>query len=394
MDKAENLMDRAVQAREAGRLEEHADLEDFWKSLARCGTFCVTDILDIIASGILVLSREETIVFANARASELLDLPQEALKGSHVSSIFMPEDRGVLAPNLLSLIRKQGAYQMDVMLRRGRLSSFLALFSGYWWAERGLYILSINDITRVKGIEQVLSSSERMLHIGRMLDDISHQIRNPVLAIGGFARRLARTKVERPDYVKVIMEESRRLETLLDVLSSYIQLPRPKFAFAEVSQIEEALRRWIQKIEKGSGAGAKFSLEAQARDVQVIADIWLLEQAVTPVIMNALEAYEALGEAARVEIRLAGISKGRGGCTIEIEDFGEGIRPTLVNRVFHPFFTTKTGHIGMGLTFTKRIVDELDGCVEIASTLGRGSCVTITLPGERRRDIRNRLLEQ
>lgn len=392
MDKADNMMEMAKKGMDASQLEDPACLEDFWKSLSRCGTFSVADILDIIASGILVLSRDETILFANTRAVHLLDIPQSVLKGSHVSSIFMPEDRQVLARNLLSLIREQGAYQMDLMLKRGRLSNFLALFAGYWWDERELFVISINDITRVKGIEEVLNSSERMLHIGRMLDDISHQIRNPVLAIGGFARRLAKTEVERPDYVQVIMEESRRLETLLDVLSSYIQLPRPKFSFMEVAQIEAAFKRWIQRVEKGFDHEIAFELTSTGKEASVIADLWLLEQALVPVVINAVEAYETKEGMARIRIRVEGSEEAGGGCTIEIEDFGEGIRPTLVNRVFHPFFTTKTGHIGMGLTFTKRIIDDLDGSVEICSSLGSGSRVSISLPGERRRQIRRHLL--
>jgi signal transduction histidine kinase len=79
---------------------------------------------------------------------------------------------------------------------------------------------------------------------------------------------------------------------------------------------------------------------------------------------------------------------------IEISDSGPGIRPPLLSRIFHPFFSTKTGHLGMGLTFTRQIMEELGGSVETASSVNQGTTVTMRLPGDRRRPIRTTPLEE
>lgn len=89
-------------------------------------------------------------------------------------------------------------------------------------------MVTVRDISRLKGLERILRRSERLAFLGRMLDDISHQIRNPVLSIGGFARRLAKMDIPRQEYVRVILDEAARLELLLETLTSFIGLPRAR----------------------------------------------------------------------------------------------------------------------------------------------------------------------
>jgi len=248
-------------------------------------------------------------------------------------------------------------------------------------------INTISDISRLKDIERQLKGSERMIYLGQMLDDISHQIRNPVLAIGGFARRLMTTCLEKPEYVKVIMEEARRLELLLDVLTRFIQLPKPRFALYKAQTIIDMIAELAQEICEQHGVTLKLSILYESRE-KVVTDVTLLKKAVEAVLTNSCEACLEDSEQAFVRICFEQAVEGPWSLKVCVKDNGQGIRPPLMERIFHPFFTTKTGHLGMGLTFTKRIMEEIGGRIQMESSLGKGTEVTLILPGDRRKTIR------
>ena len=347
-------------------------------------------ILDAINSGIIILDEKTKILFANSKARTLLGLDQE-IKSLKFKDLFLKEDQEILSANIIKLSDLQGEFEGEVLLKRGDKDRFMALLSVSLWKFDGnkAYVVTINDLTRLKGVERVLKGSERMVYLGRMLDDISHQIRNPVLAIGGFARRLLKTNVERPEYVKIILEEAGRLELLLDELTDFIQLPKPRFSIYKSSDIIEFVAKVSGDTARLFNTGIKFD-SLVPNDLSLVTDLVLLKRAVEPVIQNACESYFEVERSPMVKVSFEKGPSRKEELKIVVEDFGCGIRPPLMERVFHPFFTTKTGHIGMGLTFTKRIMEELEGNVEIESNFNKGTKVFLLIPGERRRPIRTK----
>jgi len=349
-------------------------------------------ILDAINSGIIILDHEARMVFLNSKAKELLNLDRNGFEGMELAEIFMPDDRKILVPNILRSVRKAGEFEGEFMLRRMPSESFMAFFSSYYWqqADSGIYIISFNDISRLKGMEEILKRSEHMVYLGRMLDDISHQIRNPVLAIGGFSRRLLKTRLERPEYVKIILEESRRLEMLLDVLTEFIQIPKPRFVKTTSGEIMDMAIGHSGDIATQFDVELKVYTEGSDKKALVITDVNLFKKALEPVVINACEAFLESDRRAVASLKFCFPLSDAGGMEIEVSDRGPGIRPPLLTRIFHPFFSTKTGHLGMGLTFTKRIMEELQGHVEVHSALNQGTLVRMRLPGDRRRAIRTK----
>ena len=356
----------------------------------------INNLLDAVNSGIIILDKHENMVFFNSRARKLLGIEKGQLDNRHISQIFMPDDRKILVPNILSASRNAGEFEGEFLLRRMPNSSFMALFSCHYWKQGSdaIYIITFNDISALKKVERMLEQSERMVYLGRMLDDISHQIRNPVLAIGGFSRRLLKTRLEKPEYVNVILDESRRLEMLLDVLTEFIQLPKPRFSAESSEKIWEISTRLAREIT------AQFDVELRTKGPEkipgslVITDTILFRRALEPVVVNACEVFLESDRKPVVTLKFSAPLNRAGGMQIEISDPGPGIRPPLLSRIFHPFFSTKTGHLGMGLTFTRQIMEELGGSVETASSVNQGTTVTMRLPGDRRRPIRTTPLEE
>ena len=349
-------------------------------------------ILDAINSGILILNDYQKIVFANSRAKSLLGLNNDLI-GRGFEELFLPDDQQILAKNILKLSERQGEFDGEVLLKKATETTFMAYLSVSFWNinDKKTYIVTINDISRLKRVEKVLKNSEKMVYLGQMLDDISHQIRNPVLAIGGFARRLLKTRLEHPEYVKIIIDEAKRLEMLLDELTEFIQLPKANFAIYNTTSVVDFITEIAKEITQKFNAKLLIKNNIQNEKI-VLTDFVLLKRAVEPILINACEAYFEKEGPLEITLSFSILDEKRGGLKISIEDKGIGIRAPIIERIFHPFFTTKTGHLGMGLTFAKRIMEELDGDINLKSSLNKGTKVILELPGDRRRLIRTNLI--
>jgi signal transduction histidine kinase len=139
------------------------------------------------------------------------------------------------------------------------------------------------------------------------------------------------------------------------------------------------MAKWISRI------SSSFPTET------VLADPKIFIRALEAVVINALDAYEHEDMEKIIEFRVEPIvDKSTWACAFCVKDKGSGIKPSVLPNIFSPFFTTKTGHIGMGLTFAHRIMEEQIGDIAIESSVGKGTILTLYLSKDRRRDIRTK----
>jgi signal transduction histidine kinase len=108
---------------------------------------------------------------------------------------------------------------------------------------------------------------------------------------------------------------------------------------------------------------------------RIQADRRLLERAVVNLVENALQA---VGESGRITVRLRRADLGR--LQVEVEDTGPGIEPEIRDRVFEPFFSTKTSGSGLGLALVKRIAEDHGGGVALEQAPGGGTRAVLWLP--------------
>jgi PAS domain S-box-containing protein len=352
----------------------------------------VEHLLEIINSAILLVDQHDRIVLANSKAARMFGMDLGKLKGNSITALFMPDDRRIFAQNILKITRTEGEFEGEAMLLRGDGTSFIGLLATSSWPhKKGLgAVIIIHNITKLKGIERLLKKSERMAFLGRMLDDMSHQIRNPVLAIGGFARRIANMELPRQDYAEIILDESARLESLLGTLTEFINLPRPRPEPIPIRQILEGIEPRLKRLAEEHGATWVSRCPDHLLKDTAMADLRTFKQAMEAVVINACEAYEDRDGEHLVELEVAPTDREPWACVFTVRDKGSGIRPHILPHVFDPFFATKTGHIGMGLTFAKRILEEQAGDISINSSLDEETSVMLYLTRDRRRNLRVR----
>jgi len=350
----------------------------------------IKEILNSIRAAVIIVNSNYEIVLVNHHASNLFK--SDKLIGMSIKNLFPIEDRDILLPNILNLTREKKEFETQAMLKRTDNSTFIALISTSicrW--DDSLIVFLIYDISGEKELERFLRQSERMAFLGRMLDDISHQIRNPVLSIGGFARRLLKVDGCKKEYVNVILESSSRLELLLSTLRSFISLPKANLEFTSVSKLLEQIESPLKEVANSMNGELNIKVIPDS-NWSVLVDPLLFKKAIVDIVKNGFEAYMPSKEPKIVNFTL--ISSSDSIRTFIIEDFGTGINPKYESMIFDPFFTTKTGHIGMGLTFAKRIIEEQEGSIYIESKLGQGTKALITLKSDRRRLIRRKLVNK
>jgi len=349
----------------------------------------IGEILNIVHNAVFLLDAENRVLFANSQMRKMFKANAEQLIGLQFETIFMPEDRAIMARNILKLTREKGEFDCETMLLCLDETSFLGLIccAHFQWEGEGLIAATIHDITKMKSIERMLKLSEHDTFLGRMLDDISHQIRNPVLAIGGLAKRMSRGE-ETEKYAEIISSESRRLEKLLDTLNDFIHLPRPELKHVSLAEFVERVEQCIKPVIEEHGVTLKYKCTENILSNTILIDLALLVKAIEAVVLNACEAYKDRNDTNTVTLQVMETFEPSLPYAVKVIDNGCGIKAEDLSHVASHFFTKKSRHIGMGLTFAQRILDEHAGELTIDSSENKGTTVTFFLKRERRRSIR------
>lgn len=226
----------------------------------------------------------------------------------------------------------------------------------------------------LKKMQQKIIQSERLVALGRLSECIAHEVRNPVMSIGGFARRL-KQKLPSGDpaheYAKIILKEVARLEKMVREVEDYANMPEPEFLEVNLKKlIGHALEEWRHN---GARSDIQVHLDLPGEEITFPGDEWLLSLVLKNLFQNAGDAMTNGGE-----LSISAYPQGRQ-IIIKVVDTGGGIPPEDLPQVFDPFFTFKTQGSGLGLTTAHRIVSEHHGEISVKSTPGKGTEFQIRL---------------
>ena len=259
---------------------------------------------------------------------------------------------------------------------------FLQLFSNH----AGIAIENIMLYTsleesnrRLKETQEQLVHGERLATIGEMAASIAHELKGPMVAIGGFARRLAKKIL--PDsieagYVSTIIDEEQRLEKMLDEVLSFSKKTTTCFERCSISEIvENSLSILSHVFEKNR---VTLSKSFPKKEIMLYADCQQLKQVFINLLHNALDVMRD-GGSLRIAITSCRLGKERA-VAIKIADTGGGVPEPLLNNIFTPFFTTKNSGTGLGLPIANRIVSNHNGKVKVMNNPSGGAEFSVILP--------------
>ena len=237
---------------------------------------------------------------------------------------------------------------------------------------RGGMIALGEDVTERRKSEESLRRADRVAAVGQLASGVAHEVRNPLAAIRWTILRLQSQYAEEEAW-NMILAEIDRIDGTLDQLLSLARERSSAFHAVDVRELLDVIVRLMSG--QADGGRVEISLDVEDGLPALDGDENQLKQVFINLIKNAIEAMPEGGAVSVRARRLAGDS-----VLIRVSDQGEGVPADVIARLGEPFYTTKENGTGLGLMMCDKIVREHGGQLTIASEVGRGTDVDVTLP--------------
>jgi PAS domain S-box-containing protein len=254
---------------------------------------------------------------------------------------------------------------------------------------REAMLINMVDITRTKELEFLMLIREKMASLGQVAAGIAHEIRNPLSGINVFLESI-KENFQDPESAADVLEIIEAAQTTSNkiegVIKRVLDFSRPtelKLAPSDINlAVDDAIKLTAAKLRKDN-----IKIDSSlAEDLPLVyADKPLLEQAIINMITNAAEALHGVGKPGRINIAT---QEAKGAVLITIKDSGPGIPPAIRDKIFTPYFTTKSDGSGIGLSLCQRIIADHGGNIEVSSSDLGGSQFIIRIPREKRGLVR------
>ncbi|MEW6569758.1 MAG: ATP-binding protein [Nitrospirota bacterium] len=231
-------------------------------------------------------------------------------------------------------------------------------------------------ILRMKRSREKFMEAQRLETFGKMIDEVAHEVRNPLTSIGGFVRRVYEGLPEEDPnkrYLHMVIEDVKRLERMIKQL---VELKSLSPLHTEPTDINKMITEILKSFEKDLKKN-RIEIKADlAGDLPtVFIDTEKMTVAFANLIKNAIEAMQKPPKVLTISNRIA-----KKHIEVRISDTGKGIPQDKIKQIFDPFFTSKLYGPGLGLTFAQRIIKQHRGTISVKSKIGKGSHFTVRLP--------------
>lgn len=232
----------------------------------------------------------------------------------------------------------------------------------------------------LKDSQENLIHAEKLASLGRLTADVAHEVRNPLMSIGGFARRLNKslTGGKEKQYAEIIINQVDRLESILRDVLTFSRGVQYQF---EKRPLEKIISTTLEKYRHlSTELGITIQVRAGKAIPLVLIDEEQAEEALGNLIVNGMDATPSGGV---LEITLGKEQLNKITYVfVKVTDSGRGIPEDELPFIFEPFFSTKEiGHgTGLGLSITRKIIEEHGGFIKAESTEGKGSAFSLYFP--------------
>ncbi|HEY7598657.1 MAG TPA: ATP-binding protein, partial [Candidatus Limnocylindrales bacterium] len=226
-----------------------------------------------------------------------------------------------------------------------------------------------------------LEQSNRLAAWAEMARQVAHEVKNPLTPIQLSAEHLRRVFRDGGADFPATLERCvatilGQVESLRRIVTEFSAFARPPAAVSEPHDMRELIEDVLSPYRQALPPDVKLEVELPAGVPPVRGDRRLLERAVVNLLENALQA---VGERGAIAVRLAAHD---GRVEVRVEDDGLGLDPEIRERVFEPFFSTKTGGSGLGLALVKKIAEDHGGGVTLTSQDGERTRALLWLPAD------------
>lgn len=311
-------------------------------------------IITHMSDGFLFVTQKGTVSLYNPAAENIVEIPQQKVLGTSFWENFSDGLFGFPMGNALKNGHLPGRIFLSLSNSR-EIEVAPATIPG-----KGILLL-LSDRTQLKQLEKSVQQGDRLRDLGEIAASLAHEIRNPLGGIEGFASLLKR-ELANPSQIQMvnsILEGSRLLNTLV---TNVLEYARPLSLHFVPTDLNAFLRE-TARLAEANGHPCIVKIE---KNHTITMDPKRMQLVLLSLIRNSYEAGSKT-----VEIILTFEGK------ILVKDKGEGISKKNLEKVFTPFFTTKTKGTGLGLSEAYKIMRAHGGSITIDSKIGKGTCITL-----------------
>lgn len=348
-------------------------------------------VLDNVEDAVAAIDREGRIALVNPAAQEFLGLSERQSLGRPYEELFAGQE------NLLYLIRtalRDGRSISDyenILLQRPAAPplpvsvTVSPIFTGTGSREGA--VLIVRDLSRVRELEETVRRADRLSILGTLAAGLAHEIKNPLGGIKGAAQLL---DMDLPsdsplkEYAGVMIREVERVDGIIEELMDLARPRPPQLTHVNLAKVLGDIVLFQREAYRGKEIEFVLTLDPSIPPIR--GDENLLTRLFLNLVKNAGEAIERKG---RVEIVTKVSSdyhlthpgsRPAPLIVIEVRDNGKGIPPGELDKIFTPFYTTKSRGSGLGLATCQKIVNEHRGFFKVESAPDEGTTFSVYLP--------------
>jgi two-component system sensor histidine kinase PilS (NtrC family) len=328
-----------------------------------------------VSAGILAADLEGRVLSVNPAGARILMIAdEEAVVGEPLSEVMPLATLNWTSLRVRARTRALGRLEDDLGDSGIRLGLSVGPLEDQTENLVG-FIVNFQDLTELEIETERRRIRDRMAAVGEMAARMAHEIKNPLASISGSAQMM--TSIEGIDdtgrrLLDILVDESRRLSGILD---EFLDYARPHQATYKPCNIATMLRDCVDLLQRSTEIRDHHRLSLETPDeLMVLGEEHLLRQLFWNLSRNALQAMPDGGS-------LAISAERRKSSAILIwKDTGIGMTEEVRQRAFEPFMTTNPNGTGLGLAVVYTAIEDHGGSIEIDSTPGEGTIITVDLP--------------
>lgn len=329
----------------------------------------------------VTIGENHRVLFFNKAAERIFGYSRDEVIGKDFDVVMSPDcsqsHRDAVRRYVETRAPKPIAHAAEILATRKNGSTFPALISfSVTSVDRKLFFTGIvRDMTETRVLQDRIIHTERLAALGQLVAEITHEIKNPLMMIGGFAKQLTGGTRDKRRLAKlnIISEEVQRLETLLSDLRDFYLPKKPTVGPVDIRDLLTNILSLVGLNLRSRDIRAELSVNEDG--LLVAGDADRLKQVFLNLVKNSIEAMDNGGRLS-IDAVLSGDQ-----VEVSVADQGCGISEKDRERIFSPFFTTKKHGTGLGLCISKRIVEEDNASsLSVESEEGKGTTIRVKLP--------------
>ena len=338
-------------------------------------------VFDSAVDGIIVIDSAGRIEAYNAGAARLFGYADHEVLGRNVNMLmpspYREEHDGYLARYLETGMQKIIGTGREVTGRRKDGTTFplhLSVGETSLGGERRFTGI-LHDLSGRVAMEEQLREQAALARLGEMAAVLAHEVKNPLAAVRGAIEVIGRRLPPGSRDAAVVKEIVSRVDSLNELMKDlllFARPPRPNPLPVEIPSLVSSTAELL----RDDPTLTSVRIEVEGSAPTVLADPGLLQIVFLNLMVNSAQAMRGEGEI-RVSVEPSG-----GGCRIAFKDTGPGIPPETREKIFTPFFTTKSRGTGLGLPTAKRLIEAHRGTIDVRCPAGGGTTVTVQLPAK------------